>query len=627
MTGGQPVDGALSVPQIAHQVRSEGVDTIVVVSDKPRIWENARGEFPPGVLIRHRDDLERVQRGLRETEGVTVLIYEQTCAAELRRRRKRGKAPDPPKRAFINEWVCEGCGDCGVTSNCTSVIPLETEFGRKRAIDQSSCNKDFSCVKGFCPSFVTIEGGELKRSAGTSADPGFDELPTPDVPVLEGPCNILVTGVGGTGVVTIGALLGMAAHLEGRGATVLDQTGLAQKGGAVTSHVRIAPAPSDLHAVRVAAGEADLVLGCDLVVAGGIDALAKMSDGRTSAVLNTHETMPGLFARQPDLEFPADDLAGAVTAACGRDRVSMVDATRLATRLMGDAIATNLFMLGYAWQLGRVPVSLEALDRAIELNGVAIENNRRAFAWGRMAAHDIDRVRRAAEPVGEIGRKPKAKTLDEIVERRVEFLTRYQNAAYAGRYEAMVRQVQATEQQHVPGRDDLARAVARYYFKLMAYKDEYEVARLYAETDFRKQIRNTFKGNYKVKFHLAPPLFAKRDPVTGHLCKKQYGPWMMRAFGLVARFRFLRGRWLDPFGHSAERRMERQLIRDYATLAAELCENLDEDNHALAVELASIPEHIRGYGHVKERHLERAKKREAELLKRFREGPSTLAAA
>lgn len=627
MTGGQPVDGPLSVPQIAHQVRHEGVETIVVVSDSPEIWERQKSQFPAGTGIRHRDDLDSVQKQLRETKGVTVLIYEQTCAAELRRRRKRGKAEDPAKRTFINEDVCEGCGDCGVVSNCTSIVPRETEFGRKRQIDQSSCNKDFSCVKGFCPSFVTIEGGGLRKRKATGEDPGFDTLPDPELPELEAAHNILVTGVGGTGVVTIGALIGMAAHLEGKGATVLDQTGLAQKGGAVTSHVRIAPKPSDLHAVRIAAGEADLVLGCDLVVAGGFDALAKMRGGRTKAVINTHEAMPGLFARQPDLEFPADDLMDAVASACGRDAVDYIDGTRLATNLMGDAIATNLFMLGFAWQQGRVPVSWEALERAIELNGVAIESNKRAFNWGRMAAADIEKVRRAAEPPAELKPEPLARTFDEIVERRVKFLTAYQNEKYAKRYENLVRLVAEKEQEHAPGMHGLAEAVARYYFKLMAYKDEYEVARLYAETDFRRQIENTFEGDYKVKFNLAPPLFAKKDPETGHLRKKEYGPWVFGVFRLLAKMRFLRGTILDPFGYTRERRQERQLIHDYASLVAELCENLDHDNYQLAVELATIPEHIRGYGHVKDRHLEKAKQREAELLERFRTGPAAERAA
>ena len=394
MTGGQPVDGTLSVPDIAHQVRAEGVRTIVVLSDEPEKW--SRHElFPDGVEFGHRDDLDAVQKRLREVPGVSVLIYDQTCAAEKRRRRKRKLIVDPPKRAFINSLVCEGCGDCGVKSNCVSIVPLETEFGRKRAIDQSSCNKDFSCVKGFCPSFVTIHGGGLRKNQG-SGEADFSTLPVPTLPALDEPYNILVTGIGGTGVVTIGALLGMAAHLEHKGASVLDQTGLAQKGGAVTTHVRIAKEPKDIHAVRIAAGEADLVLGADMVVVNDYWALSKIRAGRAKVVLNTHEAMPGTFTRNADLRFPAAQIVEAVRQGSGGVAPEMIEATDLATALLGDSIATNLFMLGYAWQKGLVPVSLAAIERAIELNGAAVQMNLKAFAWGRYAAHDVDFVRRAA---------------------------------------------------------------------------------------------------------------------------------------------------------------------------------------------------------------------------------------
>lgn len=617
MTGGQPVDGTLTVPDIAHQVHSEGVETIIVVSDEPEKWSN-HDLFPGGVSFEHRDDLDHVQKRLRQTPGVSVLIYDQTCAAEKRRRRKRGLMVDPPKRVFINERVCEGCGDCGVKSNCTSILPVETEFGRKRAIDQSSCNKDFSCVKGFCPSFVTVHGGRPKKGAVSSEGPAVDSVPAPHLPSLAQPYDILVTGVGGTGVVTIGALIGMAAHLEGKGVTVLDQTGLAQKGGAVTSHVRIAGQPDAIHAVRIAAGSCDLILGCDNVVAGEQNSLSKMRRGLTHAVINTNEAMPGTFTRQADLQFPRQDINGAIIDAVGEAAVDLVDATRLATALMGDSIAANLFMLGFAWQKGKVPVSEEALMRAVELNGVAIEANRRAFNWGRIAAHDIARVESSVRPPVELAERRMATSLDEQVEIRKQFLTEYQNKSLAQRYEGLVRKVEKVEAMRTQGKTQLTEAVARYYFKLLAYKDEYEVARLYADGRFKQQLEQTFEGDYKVHFNLAPPAFAPRDPATGELRKREYGPWVFAAFKVLARLKFLRGTPFDPFGRTDERREERQLIADYASEVEELLAGLTMDNHALAVEIASLPEHIRGYGHIKEASIEAARTRGDTLLERFR---------
>src|SRR5229473_2673365 len=418
MTGGQPVDGQLSVPQVAHQLAAEGVRRIVVVSDEPDKYGGVG--FPTGVDIYHRDRLDEIQRDLREISGVTILIYDQTCAAEKRRRRKRGKYPDPPKRVFINEAVCEGCGDCSTQSNCLSVVPVETEFGRKRAIDQSSCNKDYSCVNGFCPSFVTVHGGSLRKPERRQADASrFAEPPEPVLPAIGEPYGILVTGVGGTGVVTIGALLGMAAHLEGKGVAVLDMTGLAQKGGAVFSHVRIANRPEDIHAVRIAAGDADLLIGCDIVVAASPDGLAKLRKGKSAAVVNAHETITGAFTRNPDFVFPSDDLRGLIVEATGADAADFIDATRIATALLGDSIATNLFMLGFAYQKGLVPVSGAAIDRAIELNGVAVAFNREAFLWGRLAAHRRAEVEAEAAPRQKIAAETLSTTLDEAVSRRV----------------------------------------------------------------------------------------------------------------------------------------------------------------------------------------------------------------
>ncbi len=626
MTGGQAVDGPLSVAQISRQVLAEGARQVVVVTDEPDKYPVGT-DFAPGTTIRHRDELDAVQRELREIEGTTVLIYDQTCAAEKRRRRKRGLMPDPPRRVVINEAVCEGCGDCGIASNCVAIVPVETEFGRKRQIDQSTCNKDYSCMQGFCPSFVTVEGAELRKPAPAAADGDLPALPDPDLPALDGNYGIVVGGVGGTGVVTIGQLLAMAAHLEHKGAAVLDMTGLAQKGGAVMSHLRIAPRPEHIQTVRIAPGGARLLLGCDLVVAGGREALLTLAPERGHAVVNSHRVMTGDFTRNPDFDLPANALEGQIRHVAGA-RASFVEATRLATALLGDAIATNLFMVGFAYQKGLLPLSAAAIERAIELNGVAIEMNRQAFRWGRHAAHDIAAVEAlvaadAAMPES----RHRSRDLDELIARRVAYLTDYQDAAYARRYRTLVERVREVEQERARGESGLAEAVARYYFKLLAYKDEYEVARLYTHGEFLDRLRTQFAGNLRLRVHLAPPLLAQRDPETGQLKKRAYGPWIFTAFKYLARMKRLRGTRLDPFGYSEERRTERRLIADYEAVIEELLDGLSADNHALAVEIAGVPEHIRGFGHVKQRHLEQAKRREAELLAAWRAPASRLAAA
>ena len=623
MTGGQPHDGMVSPLQIARQVAAEGVRKVVVVTDEPEKYSPS--PFGSDVSVHHRAELDEVQRRMRDVEGTTVIIYDQTCAAEKRRRRKRGLLPDPAKRIFINELVCEGCGDCGVQSNCVSIVPLETEFGRKRAIDQSSCNKDNSCVNGFCPSFVSVEGGQLKKPAKASLE-AWPELPNPSLPAIGEPYGILVTGIGGTGVVTIGAILGMAAHLEGKGASVLDMAGLAQKNGAVLSHVRIAKSPDALHATRIAAGDADLVLACDILVGAGYEAVAKMQQGRTHAVVNTALAMPADFTRNPDLQFPLGSMEQEIRDAVGVDAVEFIDATRLALGLMGDSIATNLLMVGYAYQKGLLPVSAAAIIRSIELNGAAVESNKKSFQWGRLAAVDRAKVSAAATPAQAPPASQKlSESLDETIARRVEFLTAYQDAAYAKRYSDLVALVRQTESARMPNSTVLTVAVARYWFMLLAIKDEYEVARLYSDGEFRKRLEAQFEGDYTLKFHLAPPLWAKPDPITGHVAKREYGPWMMKAFGVLARMKGLRGTALDVFSFSAERRLERKLIRDYATLVDELLAKLAPHNHALAVELASIPEDIRGYGHVKDRHVRQAMAKEAGLLQKFREAQRTIA--
>ena len=617
MTGGQPLDGPITVPMITRQVAAEGVTRVAVVSDEPDKYPLG-SDFAPDTTIHHRDDLNRLQRDLREWPGVSVLIYDQTCAAELRRRRKRGLMADPPRRVFINSAVCEGCGDCGMASNCVSVVPLETEFGRKRAIDQSSCNKDFSCLKGFCPSFVTVHGGALRKRAGRGGDASFPVLPEPEVPEIGDTYGIVVTGIGGTGVVTIGALLGMAGHLEGRGVSVLDMTGLAQKNGAVISHLRFAKRPEDIHAARIAAGGADLLLGCDIVAAGSLESLAKLRAGHSRAVINSHETMTAEFTQRPDMEFPEQGLIEAIASATGEGAAEFMDAGSLATAILGDSIATNLFMVGYAWQKGLVPLGRAAIERAIDLNGVAVDFNKQAFLWGRRAAHDLATVRRVAMPERQAEETAPA-SLDETIARRVGELTAYQDAAYAKRYSALVGRVRDAEAKSAKGLSGLAEAVARSYFKLLAYKDEYEVARLHSDGSFMKQVRERFEGDFKLTFHLAPPLVASRDAESGELQKRAYGSWMMGVFKVLARLKGLRGTPFDVFGYAAERRMERRLIGEYETTVEELLGGLGPDTHGLAVEIAALPEIMRGFGHVKERNVVAAKAREAELLGAFRD--------
>ncbi len=615
MTGGQPVEGAPSVPQLLRQLAAEGVKELHLVSDEPESFQSL-DDFPKDVKVSHRDTMDALQRQLREVKGVSVIVYAQTCAAEKRRRRKKKTLVDPARRVVINEAVCEGCGDCGVQSNCVSILPLETPLGRKREIDQSGCNKDFSCVRGFCPSFVVLEGAQLRKPRRDRAAVP-EGLPPPAPPELGRPWNILVAGVGGTGVVTIGALLGMAAHLEGKGVLVLDMAGLAQKGGAVMSHVRLAADPAQLHAARVARGQADVVLGCDLMVSAAGDALASMALGRTHAVMNTDVAPTGSFTREPDWQASPEAMLERVRAATAE--LASFEASKLAVALMGDAVATNVFLLGFAWQKGWIPLQEASLLRAIELNGAAVGMNRAAFAWGRQAALDLAVVRRAAGfPSDEkVMLMPlKADTLARILSDRIERLTAYQNAGYARRYEAFVRRVADAEKARVGG-DRLAREVAVSLYKLMAYKDEYEVARLHADSGFHARLQERFEGDFKLSYYLAPPLFARRD-AQGRPLKQRYGAWVQTAFGLLARLRFLRGTVFDPFGCTQERRGERAAIREFETLVDGLLEGLGSHNLTEAVEIARLPQQVRGYGHVKAREHEVMLKKLPELLTRWR---------
>ncbi len=597
LTGGQKPDGDLTVEKIASQMAAEGARKVVVVSEKPKRYASGAG-LPYGTRVHHRDDLDAVQRELAKIDGVSVLIYDQTCAAEKRRRRKRGEYPDPDQRVVINELVCEGCGDCGVQSNCVAIQPVETAFGRKRAIDQSVCNKDFSCLKGFCPSFVTVHGAVTKKAAPAPDDE--TDLPDPPrLPVVAGNYAVLITGVGGTGVITIGALLAMAAHLEGKAAAVIDMAGLAQKGGPVTSHVRIAPTPEHIKAVRVAAAGADLVLGCDAVVAGSARSLAAIDPGQTSVFVNTHETYPGAFTHDPDYTLPMRRIVQAITARAGPPKSRFIEATEIATALMGDAIATNMFMLGLAWQAGALPLSHFAILKAIELNGVDVAMNKAAFGWGRRAAVAPEAVAEIAAERSGKRKAPASESLDELAARRARYLTEYQNERFAQRYADAVAAMREAEARAAPGRADLAEAVARNLFRLMAVKDEYEVARLFTDGSFERQLASAFDGWGRVDYHMAPPLIARRDRATGHLKTQTYGPGIMRVLRLLTRFRRLRGSLLDPFGHTRERRMERRLLKDYEAALATIRARLTPENHDLAVVLARYPEKIRGFGHVK----------------------------
>ena len=533
--------------------------------------------------------------------------------------------------------VCEGCGDCSAKSNCLSVEPLETEFGRKRQINQSTCNKDYSCVEGFCPSFVTVEGGQLKKPKKLSRADGSwtamdraKALTSPALTSLTQPYGVLVTGIGGTGVVTVGQILAMAAHVAGKSCSVLDMSGLAQKGGPVMSHVRLAESDDHIFSTRVGTGGADLLIACDVLVAASKDALSRMGQGRTHAVVNATLAPTAAFVKNPDWVYPDTGSVAVIADACGADHIDALQAGRLATALMGDSIATNMFMLGYAWQRGWVPLPEAALLKAIELNAVAVDFNQQSFAWGRIAAHDLKALEHEVSGLApaQVIEFKRRESLDELIRRRTEFLTAYQSARYAARYRDFVASVRAHESRIVAEGQPLklTEAVARYLFKLMAYKDEYEVARLHSDPAFKARIANMFEGDYQVKYHLAPPMIAKRD-THGHLVKQQFGRWMGVVFSAMAKFRFLRGTMLDPFGKTDERKTERALIKDYRDNIAALCISLNAENLPLVIELASLPEEIRGYGHVKERNLRKAREKEARLLVRLNAKMSSEAAA
>lgn len=608
MTGGQPVGERAeghSVLQIAQSMKAEGAQSITVVTDEPEKYEGVG--LVEGVAVFHRDELDRIQREMREIKGCTVIIYDQTCATEKRRRRKRGTLADPATRVLINELVCEGCGDCGVQSNCMSLEPLETEFGRKRTINQSTCNKDISCVKGFCPSFVTVEGGSLKKKAkGVSRIelPAL-ELPEPTLPDTTQAWGMVVAGVGGTGVITIGQLLGMAAHIEGKGIVTQDAAGLAQKGGSTWSHVLIANHQDDIRTTRVGVAAADLVIGCDPIVVAGKETLQRMRAGRTHVALNAHSAPTAAFVRNANWQNPGEECVAAIVQAVGAEGVGTFDADRVATQVLGDSIFVNPMILGFAWQKGWVPLGHEALMRAIELNNMAVAQNKAAFEWGRHCAEHWDDVQVLLAP-SHVVEFHKPKGVDALIEKRREFLVAYQNSAYADTYFKLVERVRLKE--GALHKTTLTEAVARNLFKLLAYKDEYEVARLHTDTAFLQKIEGMFEGDFTLNYHLAPPLIAKTN-AKGELQKQKFGPFMLTGFKLLKHFKVLRGSALDVFGYTDERRTERELIGQYLDSVEMVLAELSTSNHALAVEMARIPEQIKGFGHVKARHLAAAREK------------------
>jgi len=641
MTGGQQVGErpeGHSVIQIAQSMVAEGAQKITIVTDEPHKYEQRSG-LPAGIAVQHRDTLEQVQLAMREIRGTTVIIYDQTCATEKRRRRKRGSLADPARRVVINEQVCEGCGDCSVQSNCISVEPLETPLGRKRQINQSSCNKDFSCLKGFCPSFVTVEGGRLKKPAAAAAsksDGPWPELPQPSLPGLEGASSgdssgvsagvwgIVVAGIGGTGVITCGQLLGMAAHLEGRGVVTQDAGGLAQKGGATWSHVQIGLTQEHLRTTRVGSASADLVLGCDPIVTAGQETLSRMRSGHTRVALNSHSAITAGFVKSADWSNPGAQCLHDIAEVVGAPRLGALDADALATGLLGDSLYSNPLLLGFAWQKGWIPLQRESLLRAIALNAVAVEANSAAFEWGRRAAADPQAVQRMLQSAQVIAFTPRPKVgraaLAELVELRSELLQKYQNAAYAQQYRGFVARVQAAEEALGEGPTlPLSEAVARYLFKLMAYKDEYEVARLHSEAGFTAKLQSQFEGDYQIRYHLAPPMLAQRN-ARGELQKQAFGPWMGVALRGLARLKFLRGTALDVFGYSEERRGERALIGEYMQTLEAMLPTLNASNRDAAAAFARVPEQIRGFGHVKARHLLAARQQWTQLQARYHQG-------
>ena len=609
MTGGQEISGKVQVDNLSWQVHSEGAKKVVVMTDYPEKYP-ANSSFAPGVKIYQRDELDKVQRELREIKGVTVILYDQYCATELRRRRKRGLAEEPNKRIFINPLVCEGCGDCGVQSNCIAIEPHESKFGRKREINQSACNKDFSCTKGYCPSFLTVTGGTLKKKGNIhrqNENPKYqnEDLPTPVVCDLNKPFNILLTGIGGSGVITLGAIIGTAAHLENKGASTLDVAGLAQRNGPVTSHLRVANSPSDLHSTRIASGSADLIIGCDIVVTTGIESISKINRKYTNMVINSHVAPTSNFTSNPDLDLSSARMIKGLKEIASPELMHIVNATKFATSLMGNSIAANLFLVGYAIQKGLFPISLSAIERAIELNGVSIDMNKESIYWGRLAAVNIKKL----ETITSADNKSidYSESLSSMIDDRYNFLISYQNIKYAEKYKSLIHKIIKIDESIHNNRDDLSIAAAKFYFKLMAYKDEYEVARLHTGHDIKKYLDDKLEGDYKIEYSLAPPVFGGRDKISGRYPKRKLPSFTYYLFAIMKHFKFLRGTSFDVFGMSTHRKIERGLISEYESMFTEIESNINIENYDAAVKIALLPDHIKGYDVVKESNIEKSK--------------------
>ena len=619
MTGGQEITGKVRIDDLTWQVHAEGAKKVVVVTDYPDKYPK-NASFAPGVEVFQRDKLDEVQKNLREIKGVTVILYDQYCATELRRRRKRGLVEEPNKKIFINPLVCEGCGDCGVESNCIAIEPLETKFGRKRQINQSACNKDFSCTKGYCPSFLTITGGTLKKKSNSLENAhDYEEfkLPEPTTAEINKPFNILITGIGGSGVITLGAILGTAAHLEGKGSSTLDVAGLAQRNGPVTSHLRVSNSPSELHATRIASGSADLIIGCDIVVTTGIEAMSKISPYRTNMVINNHVAPTSSFASDPSLDLSSARMIKGLKDAGSEELIHFINATKLSSSLIGNAIGANLFLVGYAIQKGLFPISLKAIERAIELNGVSIKMNKESIYWGRLAAIDIKKVEKVAFSQNDILHNEEIETLESIVRDRAKFLTNYQDSKYANKYNAFVNKIISKDKSIPNDKDDLSKAAAKYFFKLMSYKDEYEVARLHTGNEIREYLDDKLEGNYKIEYSLAPPVLGGRNKNTGKYPKRKLPSFTFYIFTILKHFKFLRGTIFDIFGFSKHRKIERDLIDEYENIILKILDNISEDNYEIAIKIASLPEQIKGYDVVKEKNIESTKILKEKYLNEF----------
>jgi len=619
MTGGQEITGKVRIDDLTWQVHAEGAKKVVVVTDYPDKYPK-NASFAPGVEVFQRDKLDEVQKNLREIKGVTVILYDQYCATELRRRRKRGLVEEPNKKIFINPLVCEGCGDCGVESNCIAIEPLETKFGRKRQINQSACNKDFSCTKGYCPSFLTITGGTLKKKSNSLENAhDYEEfkLPEPTTAEINKPFNILITGIGGSGVITLGAILGTAAHLEGKGSSTLDVAGLAQRNGPVTSHLRVSNSPSELHATRIASGSADLIIGCDIVVTTGIEAMSKISPYRTNMVINNHVAPTSSFASDPSLDLSSARMIKGLKDAGSKELIHFINATKLSSSLIGNAIGANLFLVGYAIQKGLFPISLKAIERAIELNGVSIKMNKESIYWGRLAAIDIKKVEKVAFSQNDILHNEEIETLESIVRDRAKFLTNYQDSKYANKYNAFVNKIISKDKSIPNDKDDLSKAAAKYFFKLMSYKDEYEVARLHTGNEIREYLDDKLEGNYKIEYSLAPPVLGGRNKNTGKYPKRKLPSFTFYIFTILKHFKFLRGTIFDIFGFSKHRKIERDLIDEYENIILKILDNISEDNYEIAIKIASLPEQIKGYDVVKEKNIESTKILKEKYLNEF----------